>query len=176
MMATLLIWRGRIRHFFERHYLILRGLIKAIVILITLLLLAGRFPDGYFSDKYWLFPAVAAVCGVVPDAIGILAVVAMVGIEVWKISNVLAITILLMITIFFLLFGRKAKEQWFLLLSVPTLSVCHMGFSVPMVAALFAGPSMIPALVMGIILRFSLEGVAEYTATAPTARTVTRYL
>lgn len=166
MMATLLIWRGRIRYFFEKHYLILRGLIKAVVAMATMMLLAGRFPEGFFSDKYWIFPAIAVICGVTPDAVSILAVVAVVGIEVWQISNVLAITILLMITIFFLLFGRKAKEQWYMLLSVPTLSVCHMGFSVPMVSALFAGPSMIPALIMGIILRFSLEGVAEYTATA----------
>ena len=171
MMATLLIWRGRIRHFFESHYLILRGLIKAIVVTGMMMLLASRFPEGFFSDKYWIFPVVAVICGLTPDAI-----VAVVGIEVWQISNTLAITILLMIAIFFLLFGRKAKEQWYMLLSVPTLSVCHMGFSVPMVAALFAGPSMIPALIMGIILRFCLEGVAEYTATAQRALGDTNYL
>ncbi len=166
MMASLLILRGRIRHYFERHYTLIRGILKGIVVLIVLMLLTGRFPEGFFSGYKWIFPIVAVACGFLPDAIGILSIVAIVGIEVWQISTVQAVTLLMMIAIFFLLFGRKAKEQWYMLISVPTLSALHMGFSVPVVSALFAGPSLIPALVMGVIIRFSLEGVAEYTATA----------
>ena len=166
MMATLLILRGRVRHYFERHYTLIRGILKGIVVLIVLMLLTGRFPEGFFSDYKWVFPVVAVACGFLPDAIGILSIVAIVGVEVWQISSVQAITLLMMIAIFFLLFGRKAKDQWYMLISVPTLSALQMGFSVPVVAGLFAGPSLIPALVMGIIIRFSLEGVAEYTATA----------
>ncbi|MBR6229777.1 MAG: hypothetical protein IKQ97_08575 [Eubacterium sp.] len=166
MMATLLVLRGRIRHFFERHYTLMRGILKALVVGILLLLMISRFPEGFFSDKYWIIPIIAVVCGFLPDAVGILSIVVTVGIEVWQVSPILAGTLLLMVAIFFLLFGRKAKEQWYMLLAVPAMSACNMGFSVPVVAPLFAGPSLIPALVMGIIIRFSLEGVAEYTATA----------
>lgn len=166
MMATLLIIRARIRHFFERHYLLMRGIAKAIAVLVVLLLLTSRFPEGFFSNIRWIFPIIAVLSGFVPDAIAILGIVGVVGVEVWQVSPVQAVALLLMIAIFFLLFGRKAKEQWYVLISVPTLSACQMGFSVPVVSALMAGPSLIPALVMGIIIRFSLEGVAEYTATA----------
>ena len=166
MMATLLVWRARIRHFFERHYLVIRGILKAIAVLIVLLLLTSRFPEGFFSDKMWIFPLIAVFSGFVPDGIAILGIVSVVGVEVWQVSMVQAIAMLFMIAIFFLLFGRKAKEQWYMLIAVPSLSACQMGFSVPVVAALFASPSLIPALVMGIIVRFSLDGVAEYTATA----------
>lgn len=166
MMATLLILRGRIRHYFEKHYTLIRGILKGIVVLIVLMLLTGRFQEGFFSEYKWVFPIVAVVCGFLPDVIGILSIVAIVGVEVWQISTVQAVTLLMMIAIFFLLFGRKAKDQWYMLISVPTLSALQMGFSVPVVSALFAGPSLIPALVMGVIIRFSLDGVAEYTATA----------
>ena len=166
MMASLLIFRGRIRYYFERHYTLIRGILKGIVVLIVLMLMTGRFPEGFFSDYRWVFPVVALACGFLPDAIGILSIVAIVGIEVWQISSVQAVALLMMIAIFFLLFGRKAKDQWYMLISVPTLSALQMGFSVPVVSALFAGPALLPALVMGVIIRFSLEGVAEYTATA----------
>ncbi|MEE3468078.1 MAG: hypothetical protein VZQ83_06535 [Eubacterium sp.] len=166
MMATLLIIRARIRHFFERHYLVIRGILKALAVLVVLLLLTSRFPDGFFADIRWIFPIIAILSGFVPDAIAIMGIVAVVGIEVWQVSSVQAVTMLLMIAIFFLLFGRKAREQWYMLISVPTLSACEMGFSVPVVSALVASPSLVPAMVMGIIVRFSLEGVAEYTATA----------
>ncbi len=166
MMATLLILRGRIRHYFEKHYTIIRGILKGLVVLVVLMLLTGKFPDGFFSNYRWVFPVVAVACGFLPDAIGILSIVAIVGIEVWQISAVQAVTLLMMIAIFFLLFGRKAKDQWYMLISVPTLSALQMGFSVPVVSALFAGPSLIPALVMGLVVRFSLDAVSEYTATA----------
>ena len=166
MMATLLVIRGRIRHFYERYYTVVRGILRGLVVLGVLLLTALRFPEGFFSDILWVFPIIALVCGCLPDAFGILAIVVTVGIEVWTISPMLAVTLIMMIVIFFLIFGRKTKQQWYILLSVPTMSVIHMGFSVPVVAPLFADLSMIPALAMGIIVRFSLEGVAEYTATA----------
>ena len=166
MMAKLLVLRGRIRHIYEKHYLITRGILKGIIVLICLMLLTGMFPEGYFAGRTWVFAIIAVICAFLPDVIGIIAVVGVVGIEVWSVSPVLAGSMLLMIAIFFLLFGRKSKEQWFMLISVPSLSACHMGFSVPVVSAIFTTPSMIPALIMGIIIGFSLEGVSEYTATA----------
>ncbi|MBR1874737.1 MAG: hypothetical protein IJ807_07505 [Eubacterium sp.] len=166
MMATLLVWRGRIRHFFERHYRLIRGILKGIIVLVSLLLLTSKFPEGFFSDKLWIFPVTALVCGFVTDSIAILAIVLVVGVEVWAVSPILAGTLLLMIAIFFLLFGQKVKEQWYLLISVPTLSACNMGLSVPVVAGEFGSLSLVPALIMGVIIRFSLDGVAEYTATA----------
>lgn len=165
-MATLLVFRGRIRHFYERYYTVVRGVLRGLLVWGVLLLTTIRFQEGFFSDILWVFPLIALVCGFMPDAVAILAIVATVGIEVWQISPMLAVTLIMMIVIFFLIFGRKAKQQWYILLSVPTMSVCHMGFSVPVVAPLFCDLSMIPALIMGILIRFSLEGVAEYTATA----------
>lgn len=166
MMAKLLVWRGRIIHFYEKYYRVVRGGLRALTVLAALLLLSGRFPNGYFVDKQWIFILIAIVCGVLPDVVSITSIVLVVSIEVWNVSPVLACMILFGITVFFLLFGRKAREQWYIMLSIPTFSVMHMGFCVPVVAALFAGPSMLPALIMGILLRFSLDGVIEYTATA----------
>ena len=166
MMAKLLVIRSKLQWFFEKNYRVVRGLLKGLIVLISLMILTSKFSDGYFSERQWMFIPIAIICAVAPDAVSIVAVVLVVGIEVWKISPVLAGALLVLILVFFLLFGRRMKEQWYMLLAVPILSAIQIGFMAPVVAALFLSPTIIPALAMGIILRFSLDGVAEYTTTA----------
>ena len=166
MIATLLVFRGRVQAFFEKNYRVIRGLLKGLVVLLALLVLAQVFPQGVFVEMQWLFIIAAVICGLSPDVVSIATIMGDIVIEIWNVSYILSLTMMMILFIYLLLFGRKTKAQWYLILTIPLFSFLKMGFLVPVIAALFLGPGMIPALMMGIILRFGMEGVAEYTATA----------
>ncbi|MCR4606004.1 MAG: hypothetical protein K5639_08420, partial [Eubacterium sp.] len=173
MIATLLVFRGRVQGFFEQNYRVIRILLKGIVVLLALLILTSAFPQGFFADIKWVFALAALVCAFSPDIVAIVTTMGTIVIESWNVSYVLSLTMMVTFLIYLLLFGRKTKSQWYLILAIPILSVLKIGFLVPVVAALFVGPPMIPALLMGVILRFGIEGVAEYTATAQSVMTDT---
>ena len=166
MIATLLVFRGRVQAFFEKNYRVIRGLLKGIVVLLSLLVLATVFPQGIFAQMPWIFLIAAIICGLSPDVVAIATVIGDIVVEIWNVSYILAFTMMMIFFVYLLLFGRKTKSQWYLILTIPLFSVLKVGFLVPVIAGLFLGPGMIPALMMGIILRFGMEGVAEYTATA----------
>ncbi len=49
-----------------------------------------------------------------------------------------------------------------MLVAVPVLSALQLGYLVPVVAALFFSPVIIPALTMGILFHFLFSGIQEY--------------
>ena len=124
MMATLLVWRARIRHFFEKHYLVIRGILKAIVVLIVLLLMTSRFSDGFFSDKRWIFALIAIAAGFVPDGVAILGIVFVVGIEVWQVSMVQAVTLKLGVSPWRAILKLSMKQSRRPLITLPLTDSC----------------------------------------------------
>jgi hypothetical protein len=66
-----------------------------------------------------------------------------------------------------------ARGQAYIMLAVPLLSMVHLGCAVPIVAALFTSPIMIPAMIMGIVLQYAMSGVTEYVNASTTTAEVT---
>ncbi len=66
----------------------------------------------------------------------------------------------------FLLIGRYASEQLFIVLAIPLCTIFHVSYVVPIVAALFVGPIVLPAIVLGVIVRYLFIAIAA-AMTAP---------
>ncbi|MCH5266407.1 MAG: hypothetical protein J1F02_10940 [Lachnospiraceae bacterium] len=164
MMMTLLVLKSRIKNFYEKHYRIARSFLRMCLAFAAFLIVTGELnPDGY-EGSYWLLVLGAVVCGVAPDIISALCVLLLACVEISQISLLAAVTVLLLVLVYFLLFGRLEKRQLFLMLSIPLLSAIHIGYAVPLVAALYVSPVMIPAVLMGILLQFAMRGILEYSA------------
>lgn len=166
MMMSLLVLKSRIKNFYEKHYRLVRGTLRMLLAFASFLAVSSELnPDGY-RGSYWLPALAAVVCGVAPDAVSILLILIVAALEIARISPLLAGTVLILLLVYFLLFGRLEKRQSYVLLSIPLLSVIHISYAVPLVAALYMSPVMIPAVLMGILLQYALMGILQYSAAA----------
>lgn len=161
-MMALLILKSKIKNFYEKHYRLVRGILKACLVFAVLLIITTQMNYQAMLGQYWLLLGIALICGVTPDLISILSILAVVEGEIYQVSQLLAVSIILVILIYYLLFGRLTKKQSIILLSVPVLSVIHLGYVVPIVAGLFFSPIMLPALMGSVFLYFVMTGIQEY--------------
>ncbi len=161
-MMALLTLKSRIKNFYEKHYRLLRGILKVCVVFAILVMITMKMDYHSVLSQYWLLFGIALICGVTPDLISVLCILTVTEIEIFQVSQLLSAALLLVILIYYLLFGRLTDKQSVILLSVPVLSVLQLSYVVPIAAGLFFSPVMLPALILSVFLHFSLCGVQEY--------------
>ncbi len=163
-MMTLLLLKSKIKNFYEKHYRITRGICKFIIMFGALLLITMQMDYNEFLGQYWLLAIVSGVCAVTPDGMSLIFFFLLVCGEISGVSVLLAATVLVIIVIYLLLYGRFERKQYYLVFLIPVLAPLHISYVVPIVAALFASPVLLPALVMGIIVQFMIQGVMLYAS------------
>ncbi|MCH5252471.1 MAG: hypothetical protein J1F22_05805 [Lachnospiraceae bacterium] len=161
-MMTLLVLKSKIKNFYEKHYRMARSVLKFLVVLAALLIITGRLDYYPGFENLWLLFAISLICAVTPDVISGLCIFLVICVETAQVSPILTFVILLMMLIYFLLFGRLGQKQYVLIFLVPLMTTIQIGYIVPIVAALFVSPVFLPALAMGVLLQFLINGVAEY--------------
>lgn len=164
MMMALLVIKTRIKDLYEKHYKVLRPMLKILISAGVLGSILYEFP---FSPemRYYAVPLVIVLslfCGFIPDmAVLCVAVAAMIA-EVASASIISAVALFIFVVIYFLLFGRFADRQSYIVFLIPVLWEMNLAYTVPVIAALFFTPAMIPACVVGILIRYFLAGVKQY--------------
>lgn len=166
MMMPLLVLKSKIKNFYEKNYRIVRCILKMIFSFCAFSVIISELNYSETLEQYWLLLIGAVICGMTPDVVTACGILFFICAEVAQVSLLLAVVILVIVVIYFLIFGRLANRQSYLVFSIPILAVLHLEYAVPIVAALFVSPAMIPALIMGIILQFAIEGVSDYVAAA----------
>ena len=166
MMMALLTLKSRLKGFYEKHYRILRCFGKAVLMIITLMIITSQLNYQAFLANHWIVLLLAVICAVTPDVASPLCAFLVTEIEVFQVSELIAVAILLIVLIYYLLFGRLANRQSVVLASVPVLSVLQISYLVPIVGGLFFSPVMIPALISSVFFYFVLCGVQEYALAA----------
>ncbi len=161
-MMALLILKSKIKNFYEKHYNVVRKVLKFFVVAFVLFTLTSHMNYSPLLGNYFLLSGVALVCAMTPDIVSLLVIAIMALGEIYHMAPLLSGAVAILLVIYYLLFGRLTEKQGILLIAVPLLSAIHLGYLVPIVAALFLSPVIIPALIMGILLRFILEGTQEY--------------
>lgn len=161
-MMALLTLKSKLKNFYEKHYRIMRGIAKACLVFAILLVVTFKMNYSDLLGQYWLLITISVICGVTADVISLLAIGVVALGEVYRISPLLSIAISLLLIIYYLLFGRLTEKQGTVLVAIPVLSALQLGYLVPIVAALFFSPVIMPALAMGILFHFLVEGVQEY--------------
>ncbi|MCR5691363.1 MAG: hypothetical protein K6G62_04005 [Eubacterium sp.] len=162
MMMTLLVLKSKIKNIYEKHYLLARGAIKFCLLLVSLLLLRGEM--NYFEplNNNWLVIGLALLCAITPDVISNITVISVIGMEIFQISTMMTVCFGVSLVVYLLLFSKMEKRQCEVILALPILSLIKMGYLVPLVAALFVSPIMLPAIFLGLVLQYGIEGANSY--------------
>lgn len=164
MMMAMLVFKTRLKELYERHYKVIRSILK---ILVSAALFAVVFYELPFQQQLveYMVPLVimlALICGFLPDVVVMCLVALLTLFEISALSAVAAFGFFAVLAIYFLLFGRYTKTQSYIVLLIPVLSVFHLSYAVPVIAALFLPPAMIPACVVGLLVQYVLQGIQEY--------------
>ncbi len=164
MMMTLLLLKNKMKLLYERHYFIIRGMIKIVLTLFSLMIVTGQMDYSPVLSYEWVLFLLAFLCGFFPDFVALTAVCLVICLEILPVSFLLSATVFMIILAYLLLLGRISRSQFYIVLAVPVLSAVHIGYAVPLVSALFVSPALLPALVFGVLLWFMMQGIGEYAA------------
>ncbi len=171
MMMALMVFKTKCKDFFEKHYVVVRGILKIIISAIVLGVILTYFPFHPVLQQYAvpLVMILAPICGFIPDlAVMCLMALVMLG-EISAVSIVAAFGFFAVLAIYFLLFGRYTKSQSYIVLLIPFMGAFELAYCVPIVAALFLTPAMIPACVVGVFVQYLLVAIKEYYIVSQTA-------
>ncbi len=161
-MMALLLLKSKIKNFYEQYYQIVRRVIKFVLMFCSFMVVTNRLDFDPVLGNLWFLLLLAIFCGVTPDVVSITVTFVLICAEVWQVSLLLAVIFMLILLIYFLLFGRIEKEHGILVFAIPILFSIHLGYVVPFVVALFASPMLVPAMLMGLVLHFMMLGVSEF--------------
>ncbi len=164
MMMALLVLKTRIKDLYEKHYKVLRPMLKILISAGVLGSILAEFPFSPIM-KYYAVPLVIVIalfCGFIPDMAVLCVAVAVMIAEVASASLISAVTFFILIVIYFLMFGRYTDRQSYIVFLIPVLWEMNLAYTVPVIAALFLTPAMIPACIVGILIRYFLVGVKQY--------------
>ena len=164
MMMALLVLKTRCKEFYEKNYRIVRSVLKIVISLILYSVILYQLPFSKELREYG-FPLsviLALVSGFVPDTVIIFFAAVLTTLEISAVSYLVAACFLFVILIYFLLFGRYAKSQSYLVLLIPALWPLNVVFAVPIAAALFLNLAMIPACLAGVFVRYILLAIENY--------------
>lgn len=164
MMMALLVLKTRLKGLYERHYKVIRSILKIFVSAGIFAVVLYNLPFRPELKEY-VVPLVimtALICGFIPDLAVMCLVLALVIYEISAVSMIAAFGFFVALTIYFLLFGRYTKTQSYIVVLIPVLSVFNLSYVVPVVAALFLPPVMIPACAVGVLVQYVITGIKNY--------------
>lgn len=164
MIMALLVLKTRCKEFYEKNYRIVRSVLKIVISMILYSIILHQLPFSKELREYGIPLSVilALVSGFVPDSVIIFLAAMLAVLEISSVSYLVAACFLFVLLIYFLLFGRYAKSQSYLVLLIPALWPLNVVFAVPIVAALFLNLAMIPACLAGVFIRYILLAVENY--------------
>ncbi|MCR5796392.1 MAG: hypothetical protein K6G63_00525, partial [Eubacterium sp.] len=159
-----LVFKAHCKHLYEKYWNVFRPILKFLMGLCMFGMVFYRFPFNQSLSVYspFLVVALAILSAWIPDTLSMALVAATVIAEICSLSYAMAFAFFAVLVIYFLLFGRYAKKQSYILILIPLLSVFNMSYAVPVIAALFLTPAMIPACIMGVFVKFITDTFVGY--------------
>lgn len=172
MMMTLLVLKNRIRHFYEKHYHIVRCIIKFLIMFFASEVLTHTMEYNTFFQPTALLVLVSVVAAVTPDMVSVLFLVVMACGEIVNVSVLLCMSFFILFLVYLLLIGRLDARQYYVIVAIPVLAFLRISYTVPLIAACVCTPAMLPALLMGIFTQYLMMGIMDYGAATATGGSV----
>ncbi len=171
MMMALLVFKTKCKEIFERYYVVTRGILKMLVSFAVFSVIFAYFPFHPIlnENRMPLLMILSPLCAFIPDIPVMFLMALVMLIQVSAVSPIAAFGFFAVLAIYFLLFGRYTKSQSYIVLLIPVLGVFGFSYIVPIVAALFLTPAMIPACVVGVFVQYLLMAIKEYYIVSQTA-------
>ncbi len=156
-MMPLLVFRERVKNFYQRNDIYITPVIKFIFAFISIQIINSEF--GY-QKKIAALPIVLALSllsAFLPSAIMVLIAAVVAILNVYFVSPVLSIIILLALLILYFLFIRFTPSLGYVILAIPILYVLRIPYMIPVLLGLISSPIAVIPTGCGVIVYFLFQ-------------------
>lgn len=153
-MMPILVFRERVKNFYQRYDAYLVPVIKFFFALITFFVINKEI--GY-DARFETFPVVAAlsmVSAFTPSSVLVLLALLVSVLHIYAISPVLSVIIVLIMLIIYFLFVRYTPRLGYVLLAVPILFVLKIPYVIPILLGLVSAPVAVIPTGCGVVVYF----------------------
>lgn len=156
-MMPLLVFRERVKNFYQRYDTYLKPVIKFIFAYIAFQAINREI--GY-DERLKALPIILALSllsAFTPSAIMVLLASAVSVLHVYSISPIFSIMVILILLIIYLLFARYTPKLGYVLLAIPILFTLKIPYTIPILLGLVAAPVAIIPTCCGVVIYFLFQ-------------------
>lgn len=156
-MMPLLVFRERVRNFYQKNDIYIIPAVKFVFALIAILEINREI--GYDS-RLMSIPIVLAlslICAFTPSAIVVLLASVLAVLHVYFISPFLSIIVVILLMIIYFLFARFTPRLGYVLLAVPVLYFLKIPFVIPILLGVISTPIAIIPTACGVFIYYIFQ-------------------
>lgn len=160
-MMPLLVFRERVRNFYQKNDIYLIPAVKFVFALIAFLVINKQI--GYDS-RFMSIPIVLAlslISAFTPSAIMVLMASLLVSLHIYFISPFLSIIIVILLLIIYLMFARFTPKLGYVLLAVPILYFMGIPYMIPILLGVICTPVAIIPTACGVFIYYIIRVMKE---------------
>ncbi len=156
-MMPLLVFRERVKNFYQKYDTYLIPVIKFIFALTSFLVI--NYEIGYDSRlrSIPIVLALSLLSAFTPSAVMILLAAVMVVIHVYSVSPFLSVIVILLLLIVYLLFARFTPRLGYVLFAIPILYFIKIPYMVPILLGVIATPVAVVPTACGLFIYYLLQ-------------------
>ena len=156
-MMPLLVFRERVKNFYQRNDIYLVPIIKFIFAFIAFQVINSEIGyDGRLKSFLVVF-IMSLLSAFTPPAIMVLLAAGAATLHVYFVSPILSILIIIILLVLYLLFVRYTPRLGYVILAIPILYVLKIPYVIPILLGIISTPIAIIPMSCGVVLYFVFQ-------------------
>ncbi len=156
-MMPLLVFRERVKNFYQKNDLFLLPIVKFIFAFIAFQAINSEIGYDGRLKSFIVVLILSLFSAFTPSAIMVLFAAGVATLHVYFVSPILSILIIIILLIIYLLFARYTPRLGYVVLAVPILYILKIPYVVPLLLGIVSAPIAIVPLSCGVILYFTFQ-------------------
>ena len=161
MMMQLLIMKDKMKAIYEKQYNILHPIFKFLFAFLVFLMISINIGFNDLLTNPLIIVGLSVICAFAPSPLTVMCAAVLSAAQICDVSIILGITLFFLYIILYLMYGRYAKTQSFVILAFPLLYVFNIPYLLPIILGLFCGPIALISIFVGVILTYALVAIGQ---------------
>lgn len=156
-MMPLLVFRERVKNFYQRNDIYIKPVVKLLFAMITFLTINANI--GY-DGRLKSIPVVlllSLLCAFTPSAVFLLLAAFVSTMHIYSVSPILSILVIVILLILYFLFLRYTPKLGYVILAVPILYVLKIPYVIPILLGLTVSPIAIIPTGCGVVVYYLFQ-------------------
>lgn len=168
-MMPLLVFRERVKNFYQRYDAYITPVVKFFFALITFFAINSEI--GY-DTRFKSMPVVLALSllsAFTPSAVMVLLAALVASLHIFAVSPVISIIVVLLLMIIYFLFARFTPRLGYVIMAIPILYFFKMPYIIPILLGIISTPIAIIPTSCGVVVYYMFQVIKSVTMQSSTS-------
>jgi hypothetical protein len=156
-MMPLLVFRERVKSFYQRHDIYINPAVKFIFAFISFIAINQEIGFDSRLKSLPVVMALALLSAFTPSAIMVLIATFMAALHVYYASPILSILVIILFMIIYFLFARFTPRYGYVVLAIPILFFLKIPYAMPILLGIIASPVAVVSSVCGVLVFYIIQ-------------------